>query len=78
MCPLPSPTHPPTHPKLCELSDSDLDPRYIAQRDALRVTVRQKVTPKVIASVAVDGKGLADFVSKCGPALNEKDLPSVG
>jgi uncharacterized membrane protein YgcG len=64
--------------KLCELPDSALDPRYITQRDALRVTVRQKVNPKVIASVAVDGKGLADFVSKCGPALNEKDLPSVG
>ena len=40
--------------------------------------MREKVSPKLIASVAVDGAGLADFAAKCGPALNEKDIPAVG
>ena len=64
--------------RLCELPDSALDPRYLSQRDALKRSVREKVSPKLIASVAVDGAGLADFAAKCGPALNEKDIPAVG
>lgn len=34
--------------RLCELSDAELDPVYVRQRDALRGTVRQLARPKSV------------------------------
>lgn len=34
--------------RLCELSDAELDPVYVRQRDALRDTVRQLAHPKSV------------------------------
>ena len=39
--------------------------------------MREKVSPKVVASSALDGPSFADFAEKTGQALNERELPSV-
>ena len=44
--------------RLCQLSDAELDPVYVRQRDALRETVRQLARPK-----RVNGQVCAALVS---------------
>lgn len=54
VCSLPQPHLDRT--RLCELSDSELDPKYVSQRDALKQLVLQQAGKKVVGGQELTGK----------------------
>jgi hypothetical protein len=64
--------------RLCELADAELDPAYLAARDALRAAVHAAAAPKRARGAALDGKALADLARKAVAALNARDIPTAG
>ena len=42
--------------RLCELADSELDPRYLKQRDGLRATVARLARRKVVGDTEFSGR----------------------
>jgi hypothetical protein len=63
--------------KLCELSDAELEPKYVQQRDALKSLVLQLAQPKRLAGEPVTGEQLADLLQSLVSALNAKDIPTA-
>ena len=63
--------------RLCELQDSELDPKYIEQRDGLKALVQDLVRPKTFLGKRTTGKDLADLVSNLVAALNSQEIPNV-
>lgn len=45
--------------KLCELNDTQLDQRYVTQRDGLRQVVQDRAHAKVVGGQQLTGKALA-------------------
>ncbi|CAL5219282.1 g1085 [Coccomyxa viridis] len=64
--------------RLCELSDAELDPVYVRQRDALRDTVRQLAHPKSVNGQVMTGPVLAELIETMVGALNARDIPTAG
>ncbi|GJP43245.1 hypothetical protein CLOM_g2731 [Closterium sp. NIES-68] len=64
--------------RLCELSDSDLDPKYVRQRNQLRQVVASLVQPKIVSGKPVTGEEFADLLEKTLNALNKGHIPTAG
>ncbi|KAK9834025.1 hypothetical protein WJX81_004222 [Elliptochloris bilobata] len=64
--------------RLCELADDQLDPRYVAQRSALRAHLAAVVKPKVVGGTVLTGPALAELVDTMVGALNARDIPTAG
>ncbi|CAK0744999.1 hypothetical protein CVIRNUC_001589 [Coccomyxa viridis] len=64
--------------RLCQLSDAELDPVYVRQRDALRETVRQLARPKRVNGQVMTGPVLAELIETMVGALNARDIPTAG
>lgn len=62
--------------KLCELNDSQLEPSYVSQRDALKRLVLQQAAQKVVGGEALTGKRLAALLQSLIAALNAKEIPT--
>lgn len=62
--------------RLCELNESEFDPGYLKQRDALRDLVKSKASPKSVRGAMLDGKGLVELISDTVTALNGRDFPT--
>lgn len=62
--------------RLCELDESEFDPGYLKQRDALRDLVKQKATPKSVKGKILDGEGLVTLITETVTALNDRDFPT--
>lgn len=62
--------------KLCELDDSQLDKRYVAQRDGLRTVVQDRAKAKVVGGQQLTGKTLARLLQSLISALNAKEIPT--
>ncbi|CAI5471277.1 unnamed protein product, partial [Closterium sp. Yama58-4] len=64
--------------RLCELSDEDLDPKYVRQRNQLRQLVASLVQPKIVSGKPVTGEEFADLLEKTLNALNKGHIPTAG
>jgi hypothetical protein len=64
--------------RLCELPDSELNPAYIANREALRQHLHASARPKTLRGTALTGKGLAELVVALVDALNAREMPTSG
>ncbi|GBF99137.1 hypothetical protein Rsub_12029 [Raphidocelis subcapitata] len=62
--------------RLCELDDSQLDPKYLKQRDGLRGVVAKLARRKTVGTQAFSGGQLADLLTDLIAALNAKELPT--
>jgi hypothetical protein len=62
--------------KLCDLDDSQLEPRYVSQRDGLRSLVRAQAVAKVVGGRARSGARLAGLLQSLVKALNAKQIPT--
>ena len=62
--------------RLCELDESDFDPGYVKQRDALRDLVKSMASPKSVKGEVLDGEGLVSLIVDTVTALNERDFPT--
>lgn len=62
--------------KLCDLADSELDQRYVTQRDALRQLVKQQARQKLVGGQPLTGKALANLLQTLVAALNAKEIPT--
>eukprot|EP00882_Tetradesmus_deserticola_P022407 GHRQ01024311.1.p1 GENE.GHRQ01024311.1~~GHRQ01024311.1.p1 ORF type:complete len:488 (+),score=152.10 GHRQ01024311.1:293-1756(+) len=62
--------------KLCDLADSQLEPSYVAQRDALKRLVLQQAAQKIVGGEVLTGKRLAALLQSLVTALNAKDIPT--
>ncbi|KAF6248953.1 guanylate-binding protein [Scenedesmus sp. NREL 46B-D3] len=62
--------------KLCELGDAQLEPKYVAQRDALKQLVLQQAGQKVVGGEVLTGKRLAALLQSLVAALNAKEIPT--
>jgi hypothetical protein len=62
--------------KLCELDDSQLDKRYLTQRDGLRTVVQDRAKAKVVGGQQLTGKTLARLLQSLISALNAKEIPT--
>lgn len=62
--------------KLCELNDTDLDQRYVRQRDALRQVIKHEAQQKLVGGQPLTGKTLARLLQSLVTALNAKDIPT--
>ena len=56
--------------RLCQLSDAELDPVYVRQRDALRETVRQLARPKRVNGQVCDALVSATLHCRRGSSVN--------
>ncbi|CAI5494657.1 unnamed protein product [Closterium sp. Naga37s-1] len=63
---------------LCELSDEELDPKYVRQRNQLRQLVASLVQPKIVSGRPVTGEEFADLLEKTLNALNKGHIPTAG
>ncbi|KAG1661270.1 hypothetical protein FOA52_003728 [Chlamydomonas sp. UWO 241] len=63
--------------RLCELPDSELDPKYVAQRDGLQELVNQMAKPKIIGGQPSTGPVLAGLVGRLVDALNVQEIPNA-
>ncbi|CAI5521770.1 unnamed protein product [Closterium sp. Naga37s-1] len=64
--------------RLCELSDDELDPKYVRQRNQLRQLVASLVQPKIVSGRPVTGEEFADLLEKTLNALNKGHIPTAG
>ncbi|CAI5472647.1 unnamed protein product, partial [Closterium sp. Yama58-4] len=64
--------------RLCELSDDELDPKYVRQRNQLRQLVASLVQPKIVSGKPVTGEEFADLLEKTLNALNKGHIPTAG
>ncbi|CAI7927785.1 unnamed protein product, partial [Closterium sp. NIES-54] len=64
--------------RLCELSDGELDPKYVRQRNQLRQLVASLVQPKIVSGRPVTGEEFADLLEKTLSALNKGHIPTAG
>lgn len=62
--------------KLCELNDTELDQRYVTQRDGLRQVVQDRAHAKVVGGQQLTGKTLAQLLQSLISALNAKEIPT--
>jgi hypothetical protein len=62
--------------KLCELNDSQLDQRYVTQRNGLRQVVEDRTRAKVVGGQQLTGKTLARLLQSLITALNAKEIPT--
>lgn len=62
--------------KLCELNDSQLDQRYVTQRNGLRQVVEDRTHAKVVGGQQLTGKTLARLLQSLITALNAKEIPT--
>lgn len=62
--------------RLCELADSELDPRYLRQRDGLRAVVMAMARRKVVGNRQFSGSQLSELLIDLVKALNEKEIPT--
>ncbi|CAI5989455.1 unnamed protein product [Closterium sp. NIES-65] len=69
--PVSLPSHQPhlARTRLCELSDDELDPKYVRQRNQLRQLVASLVQPKIVSGRPVTGEEFADLLEKGLSAL---------
>jgi len=74
VCSLPQPHLDRT--KLCELNDTQLDQRYVTQRDGLRQVVQARAKAKVVGGQQLTGKSLARLLQSLITALNAKEIPT--
>lgn len=74
VCSLPQPHLDRT--KLCGLNDSQLDKRYLTQRDGLRQVVEGRAKAKVVGGQQLTGKTLARLLQSLITALNAKEIPT--
>eukprot|EP00201_Polytomella_parva_P011922 CAMPEP_0175058528 /NCGR_PEP_ID=MMETSP0052_2-20121109/11896_1 /TAXON_ID=51329 ORGANISM="Polytomella parva, Strain SAG 63-3" /NCGR_SAMPLE_ID=MMETSP0052_2 /ASSEMBLY_ACC=CAM_ASM_000194 /LENGTH=314 /DNA_ID=CAMNT_0016323915 /DNA_START=232 /DNA_END=1176 /DNA_ORIENTATION=+ len=63
--------------RLCDLDESDLDPKYIRQRNTLRKAVREMAKPKVLNGSPLTGRRLASLLRKIVGLLNDQPLPNA-
>lgn len=63
--------------KLCEMTDEQLDPAYVQQREQLKDLVRTLARPKVLNGKPMSGPALAGLVSRMVAALNEQEIPTA-
>eukprot|EP00201_Polytomella_parva_P021334 CAMPEP_0175047674 /NCGR_PEP_ID=MMETSP0052_2-20121109/5738_1 /TAXON_ID=51329 ORGANISM="Polytomella parva, Strain SAG 63-3" /NCGR_SAMPLE_ID=MMETSP0052_2 /ASSEMBLY_ACC=CAM_ASM_000194 /LENGTH=296 /DNA_ID=CAMNT_0016311599 /DNA_START=241 /DNA_END=1129 /DNA_ORIENTATION=- len=64
--------------RLCDLDESDLDPKYIRQRNTLRKAVREMAKPKVLnGSLAADWSSVGVASSEDVGLLNDQPLPNA-
>ncbi|GBG71009.1 hypothetical protein CBR_g8307 [Chara braunii] len=64
--------------KLCEMTDSDLDPQYVQQRDELKKLVQSIISPKIVSGNQLNGKEFVALLKQTIEALNTGDIPTVG
>lgn len=62
--------------KLCELNDTELDQRYVKQRDALRTVVQRQAQQKLVGGQPLTGKTLGSLLQSLVAALNAKEIPT--
>lgn len=63
--------------QLCELDDSELNPKYLKQRTELQKMVWKLALPKMVGDKFLNGQEFADFFKKMVNALNEREIPSA-
>ena len=63
--------------KLCDLSDDDLDGKYVHQREQLRHLVKGLAAPKHLGGVPLTGGAMVDFLTRMLNAVNTGNIPTV-
>eukprot|EP00249_Psilotum_nudum_P012527 c23835_g1_i1 orf=307-1830(-) len=64
--------------KLCDMSDTDLDPEYVKRRDELKEIITSMIQPKVIQGRFLSGKDFSSLMEQTLEALNKGQIPSAG
>ena len=64
--------------KLCELKDSELEPKYLKQRERLRIKVKQLAAAKLVNNQLMHGGELVEFLKRMLKAVNTGKIPTVG
>lgn len=64
--------------KLCELKDSELEPKYLKQRDQLRLKVKNLAKAKLVNNQLMHGDELVNFLKRMLNAVNTGTIPTVG
>lgn len=60
------------------MSDSQLEPKYLEQREQLKGIVKSLIAPKIMSAKLVNGKEFVELLRKTLDALNKGKIPSAG
>ncbi|XP_020256134.1 guanylate-binding protein 4 isoform X3 [Asparagus officinalis] len=64
--------------KLCDMNDSELEPKYVERREQLKELVATVIRPKIVQGKTLSGKEFASLLEQILEALNKGEIPSTG